>query len=345
MSLLKTSILRIGSGYINTIEEVIYNIRFTKKIIYISGPIVDKLYGSRIKYQLGLIGEVEEVIVDYNTISYSMELAERIITDDIDLVVGLGGGKVLDVSKYAAFISKRPFLSIPTNIANDGVASPIAVLKKNNNKPKSLGAKSPEMLIIDTDIIAESPLHYIKAGIGDTISNYTALLDWKLACKRKKDEMNGYAYLMSKTSLNALLNANQKEIDAKFIKLLANSLVLSGIAMDFAGTSRPVSGSEHLFSHALDFYSPKKNLHGIQVALGTVAVLKLMGLPYDEVLNYLRRFEVEINPLALQIEEKVFVQCMQMAPGMRSNRYTFLHEADLNNKNLEKIYKELTEEL
>ena len=134
-------------------------------------------------------------------------------------------------------------------------------------------------------------------------------------------------------------------IDNKFIKLLANSLVLSGIAMDFAGTSRPVSGSEHLFSHAIDFYSPKRNLHGIQVALGTVAVLKLMGLPYDEVLNYLRRFEVEINPLALEIEEKVFVQCMQIAPAMRSNRYTFLHEADLSNKKLGKIYKELTEEL
>lgn len=342
---MRSSILRIGEGYINKIDEILFKHGLKGKILYVSGPIVAKLYGARIKYQLNSIGHVEEEIVDFNTISYSMSLAERIIAEDIDCIVGVGGGKVLDVSKYAAFISKKPFLSIPTNIANDGVASPIAVLKKKDDKPKSLGAKSPEMLIIDTDIIAESPVHYIKAGIGDTISNYTALLDWKLACERQKDEMNGYAYLMSKTSLNVLMNANQEIIDKKFIKLLSNSLVLSGIAMDFAGTSRPVSGSEHLFSHALDFYSAKKNLHGIQVALGTVAVLKLMGLPYDEVLNYLKRFEVEINPLALQIEEEVFIQCMQMAPSMRSNRYTYLHEADLSNKNLEKIYKELTEEL
>lgn len=342
---MKPSILRIGSGYINHIVEVLFKSGLKGKMLYVSGPIVDKLYGARVKYQLSSIGYVEEEIIDYNTISYSMSLAERIISEDIDCIVGVGGGKVLDVSKYAAFISKKPFLSIPTNIANDGVASPIAVLKRKDDKPKSLGAKSPEMLIIDTDIIAESPVRYIKAGIGDTISNYTALLDWKLACQRQKDEMNGYAYLMSKTSLNALMNASQEIIDKKFIKLLSNSLVLSGIAMDFAGTSRPVSGSEHLFSHALDFYSPKKNLHGIQVALGTVAVLKLMGLTCDEVINYLKRFEVEVNPLALQIEEKVFVQCMQMAPSMRSNRYTFLHEADLSTKNLEKIYKELTEEL
>lgn len=162
-----------------------------------------------------------------------------------------------------AFISKRPFLSIPINIANDGVAFPIAVLKRKDDKSKSLGAKSPEMLIIDTDGIEESLIDYIKAGIGDAISADTALLDWELACERQKDGMNGYAYMMPKTSLNAMMNASQENIDSKFIKLLANTLVLSGTAMDFAGASRPVSGSEHLFSHALDFYSPKKNLHGI----------------------------------------------------------------------------------
>lgn len=342
---MKSSILRIGSGYINHIDEVLFKSSLKGKILYVSGPIVDKLYGARIKYQLNSIGQIEEEIVDKNSITYAMSLAERIIAEDIDCIVGVGGGKVLDVSKYAAFISKKPFLSIPTNIANDGIASPIAVLKRKDDKPKSLGAKSPEMLIIDTDIIAESPLHCIKAGIGDTISNYMALLDWKLACERQKDEMNGYAYLMSKTALNSLMNTQDTKIENKFIKLLSNSLVLSGIAMDFAGTSRPVSGSEHLFSHALDFYSRKKNLHGIQVALGTIAVLKLIGFEYQEVLRYLKKFEVDINPAHLEIDQDVFIYCMQHATNMRANRYTYLHEADLSNMKLEKVYQELVEEL
>lgn len=342
---MRPSILRIGSGYINHIDEVLFKSGLKGKILYVSGPIVDKLYGARIKYQLASIGQVEEEIVDNNSITYSMSLAERIIAEDIDCIVGVGGGKVLDVSKYAAFISKKPFLSIPTNIANDGIASPIAVLKRKDDKPKSLGAKSPEMLIIDTDIIAESPVHCIKAGIGDTISNYMALLDWKLACDRQKDEMNGYAYLMSKTALNSLMNTQYEKIESKFIKLLSNSLVLSGIAMDFAGTSRPVSGSEHLFSHALDFYAKKKNLHGIQVALGTIAVLKLIGFEYAEVLSYLKKFAVDINPAHLEIDQETFVYCLQHATHMRANRYTYLHEADLNNKKLQNIYQDLLEEL
>lgn len=90
--------------------------------------------------------------------------------------------------------------------------------------------------------------------------------------------MNGYAYLMSKNSLDALLNTQYTSIYPEFIEALVNSLVVSGIAMDFAGSSRPVSGLEHLFSYALDYYSKTNNLHGIQTGLGTVAVLKLIIL-------------------------------------------------------------------
>ena len=73
---MKLSILRIGSGYINRIDEVLFKNGIKGRILYVSGPIVDKLYGARVKYQLNSIGHVEEEIVDYNTISYSMSLAE-----------------------------------------------------------------------------------------------------------------------------------------------------------------------------------------------------------------------------------------------------------------------------
>ncbi|MBQ9419436.1 MAG: iron-containing alcohol dehydrogenase [Synergistaceae bacterium] len=185
----------------------------------------------------------------------------------------------------------------------------------------------------------------IEAGIGDTISNYMALLDWEFAVARNKDEMNGYAYLMSKTSLDALMKTQYTEINEDFINVLANSLVLSGIAMNFAGSSRPVSGSEHLFSHALDYHSNKKNLHGLQVALGTVAVLKLIDHSYDEVVDYLRKFNVDINPKHLEINLETFIECMQMATTIRKDRYTYLNEIDLSRKRLTKIYSELVEEL
>ena len=201
------------------------------------------------------------------------------------------------------------------------------------------------MILIDTSIIVNSPLQLIKAGIGDTISNYTALLDWELACERGEDIMNGYAFLMSRNSLDALMKTQFNSINPEFVEVLVNSLVLSGIAMDFAGNSRPVSGSEHLFSHALDYYSEKKNLHGIQTGLGTIAVLKLIGKNPLAVINYLKRFDVDVNPAHLGIDEGTFVYCFQHAVEMRSGRYTYLQEADLNLGHLKDVYKWLVMEL
>lgn len=340
----KEKYLKIKRGCINQVQTTLEQNGIFGKILYVSDSIINSLYGDIIKDQITKVGCLKEEIIDFNTISYAMQIAERIIATDIKCIVGIGGGKVLDVCKYAAYISKTPFLSIPTTAANDGLVSPIAVLKRQDGLPKSLGCAMPSMILIDIDIIANSPEQFIRAGIGDTVSNYMALLDWDLACKCGKDNMNGYAYLMSRSSLDALLKTQYESICPEFVEVLVNALVLSGIAMDFAGSSRPVSGSEHLFSHALDYYGKTPNLHGIQVALGTVAVLKLIGEDYNIPLNYLKKFNVDINPIHLGIDEKTFVFCMQNATSMRTGRYTYLNEIDLDTVKLKKIYGELLEE-
>lgn len=341
----KSKVLKIGPGYINKVDEVLGCINVGGKILYVTDPIVDNLFGGIVRPQLEKLGRLKIEYVDNNTIAYAMSVAQRVIATDIDYIVGLGGGKVLDVCKYASYVSKKPVVSIATTMANDGIASPIAVLKRNDDKPKSLSCATPSILLLDTELIYKSPQQLIKAGIGDTISNYMALLDWELACRRGKDEMNGYAYLMSQTSLDGLLKTQYDHVCPEFIAVLANSLVLSGIAMDFVGSSRPVSGSEHLFSHALDYYCEKPSLHGIQVALGTVAVLKLIERDCSEVVDYLKRFEVDVNPAHLGIDEDTFVNCMQKATSMRTGRYTYLHETDLGTNRLKELYKELLREL
>lgn len=342
---MKSNYLKIGKNTISLVQDTLSDNQIEGEILYVADPYVDQLYGQTVRTQIEAIGHLKEELCGYNTIEYAMNIAERCIATDISCIVGLGGGRTLDVCKYAAYISKTPYLSIPTTAANDGLASPIAVLKRKDGKPKSLGSAMPSMILIDTEVIAKGPIQNIKAGIGDTISNYTALLDWKFAVSKGKDVMNGYAYLMSCSSLDALMKTQYNTICPEFIEVLVNSLVLSGIAMDFAGSSRPVSGSEHLFSHALDYYSDGKTLHGLQVALGTVAVLKLIRHPYDEVVNYLKRFEVNVNPLALNINEETFVYCMQHATAMRNNRYTYLHEIDLSTDRLKMVYGELMNEL
>lgn len=342
---MKSNILKIGAGTINEVKATLCASSISGKILYVSDPYVDNLYGSIIRPQMESVGQIKEQQVDNNTIAYAMDVAERVIATDIDCIVAMGGGKTLDIGKYAAFVSKRPFLAIPTTMAHDGIVSPIAVLKRQDGKPKSLGCAMPTMMIMDTELIASCPPQLIKAGIGDTISNYMALKDWDFAVSRGKDEMNGYAYMMSRTSLDALMKTQFNHICPEFLNVLANSLVMSGIAMDYAGSSRPVSGSEHLFSHALDYFCEKQNLHGFNVALGTVAVLKIIGEDPSEVVDYLKKFEVDINPKHMEIPEDTFVYCMKHATEMRNNRYTYLHEADLNEDKLILIYKELVEEL
>ena len=340
---MKNNILKIGPGTITEIETTLKEAGIAGKLLYVSDPYVDKLYGGIVRPQLEAVGRIKEQAVDYNTIAYAMDIAERVIATDIDCIVAMGGGKTLDVGKYAAFVSKRPFLSIPTTLAHDGIVSPIAVLKRQDNKPKSLGCAMPSMIVLDTRLTSTCPPQLIKAGIGDTISNYMALKDWKFAVSRGKDEMNGYAYMISQVSLDALMKTQFDRICPEFINVLANCLVLSGIAMDYAGSSRPVSGSEHLFSHALDYYCDKQNLHGFNVALGTVAVLKIIGEDPTEVIDYLKKFEVNISPVYMGITKEDFIYSMQHATEMRANRYTFLHEADLNEKKLSKIYDEIVE--
>lgn len=337
----KRNYLKIGKGLIRNVGEALRQNDISGKILYVADPYVDKLYGELVRSQIEAVGRLKTEYADYNTIAYAMDIAERAIATDVDCIVGLGGGRVLDVCKYAAYVSKKPYLSIPTTAANDGLASPIAVLKRRDERPKSLGAAMPSMILIDTEVIENGPIQNIKAGIGDTISNYMALLDWELAAKRGKEQINGYAYLMSRNSLDALMKTQYTTICPEFIEALVNSLVLSGLAMDFAGSSRPVSGSEHLFSHALDYYCGTKNLHGLQVALGTVAMLKLTGRSQEDVLAYLNKFCVDINPRRMGIDAEMFVYCMQRASSMRENRYTYLNEVDLSEERLKEVYREL----
>lgn len=337
-------ILNIHRGAINNVGSVVRGLVPDRtNVLVVSGPHVWPLYGDVISDQLDCLAHFEVRIITENSIEQAFEIAKTIMNTGYGIVVGVGGGRVIDVGKCSSYIAKVPFVSVPTTMANDGIASPIASLRNENGRHRSLGCQTPNAILLDLDLIEKGPVALIKAGIGDTISNYTALLDWELAERRGKDVVDYYARLMSKTAFESLLNSRFNSIEPDFLRQLADSLVLSGLATQQAGSSRPVSGSEHLFSHALDEKGSSYNLHGIQTALGTVASLMLRETDYNHILGYLRRFDVDINPSRLGISEDEFVECFQLAPSMRPNRYTYLNEADLSTANLKAVYAQLEE--
>lgn len=334
--------LKIDSGLINDVSPLIRSIlNANSKTILVTDRIVYNLYGKLVEDQLKLDFDFREVyFVESNDISQSFGLSEFILEHDIEMIIGLGGGKVLDVAKHTSFLTKAKFVSIPTAIANDGVSSPITVLNTRNGV-KSLGCKVPNGIIIDLDVIQSSPMALKRAGIGDTLSNYTAILDWKYAADHGRDVVNDFALLLSITSFNALINYKNRDInDLNFLRQLSESIILSGLAMNIAGTSRPCSGSEHLISHSMDRYN-KGNLHGIQVAVCSVISAFLHGKNIESLKSFLHEFNIPFSLKLLGFGLEEFIEIMQNASGTRPNRYTILNDTDMSVESLTSLHNKL----
>lgn len=342
--------LSIEKGLINNLIskfEREFNGLERKKIMIFTSKGVHKRFSEELSDVAKQTNHLNIYYVEDSSFDFAVEAAKYISIEDFDIIIGFGGGKVLDTAKYASYVAKKKYVSIPTTLSNDGLASPIAVLKTIEGRAKSFGAKVPDGILIDIDIIKRAPEKLLVAGVGDTVSNFSALFDWKLECKYKGFHANDFAYLLSDTALNMLLYTREKNINNEnFIRQLAQSLVLSGVAMDIAGNSRPCSGSEHLFSHSLDeYYNNIKAPHGIKVALGTIASCIFQKRDYSILVDFLQRYNVDVSPYSLDISEEVFIGAWMKAQSTRPERFSILNIINLTEEYLSSVYNEIMEVL
>lgn len=192
----------------------------------------------------------------------------------VNVIVGIGGGKALDIAKYVATLARLPYLAVPTSLSNDGFCSPQSSLTIAGRR-RSLPAAVPHGLVIDTEVCRQAPHELTLSGIGDLVSKFTAVRDWKLSFHQTGELVDDFAALLSDGSVHAFLS--QPTLDPYGMRLLATALMMNGTAMAMCGSSRPASGSEHLISHALDQLLPKPRLHGIQVGVAAYLVSLLQG--------------------------------------------------------------------
>jgi len=266
-----------------------------------------------------------------NSIMEIAALKEKINEINPDILIAVGGGRVIDVAKVAATEKLLPLITFPTTLANDGVMSPVAVIR-DNGKIRSIGVNMPIGVLIDLAVIKNSPPRLIKAGIGDLVSNITALYDWELACQRDRDKMDGFSYMLSEKAAYSLLNyPGQNIMEDGFLKLLAEGLVLSGIAMAIAGTSRPASGAEHLISHAIDKLYQRPALHGEQVGVAALFTAALQDQNSKLLKEFYRRYSLPLSPEDLGLNREKFLEAVYLAPSMRPERYTVLNEEIIRN--------------
>jgi glycerol-1-phosphate dehydrogenase [NAD(P)+] len=253
------------------------------------------------------------------------ELAALVIHESVSLVVAVGGGRAIDTAKLAAARTGTDFVSVTTTIAHDGISSPVASLVTADGTRASFAAAMPSGIIVDIDVIACAPPQTLRAGAGDLASNLTALLDWQLADDAGLDRFDAFSAMIARNAAQPVLDLVDLH-SRESHELLANGLVLSGLAMAAAGTSRPCSGAEHLVSHSLDvLLGSSASLHGEQVALGCLVSAAAHGSPLLQTFHELfARLGLPRRPADLGIADELMREAIVRAPATRPERHTIL---------------------
>jgi glycerol-1-phosphate dehydrogenase [NAD(P)+] len=244
----------------------------------------------------------------------------------VSAIVGLGGGKALDVAKYVAFLARLPYYAVPTSLSNDGFCSPQSSLTIEG-KRRSLPAALPYGVVVDTDVCRAAPRVLTLSGVGDLVAKFTAVRDWKLAFHQTGEPVNDFAALLSDGSIHSFLS--HPAFDLEGIQLLATSLLLNGIAMEICGSSRPASGSEHLLSHTLDETSARPRLHGLQVGIAAYLVSILQGANTARIAALFDTTGFWDAVAADPFSRGEWLHALRLAPTLKAGFHTVLSERDV----------------
>ncbi|GEK04293.1 MULTISPECIES: iron-containing alcohol dehydrogenase family protein [unclassified Streptomyces] len=274
------------------------------------------------------------------TIDDAVRLAGDIKAGRYDAVVGLGGGKIIDCAKFAAARVGLPLVAVATNLAHDGLCSPVATLDNDAGRG-SYGVPNPIAVVIDLNVIREAPVRFVRSGIGDAISNISAVADWELANRVNGEKIDGLAAAMARQAGESVLRHPGGVGDDGFLQVLAEALVLTGIAMSVSGDSRPSSGACHEINHALDLLYPKRAAaHGEQCGIGAAFAMHLRGAHEEAayMAGVLRRHGLPVLPEEIGFSADEFVRAVEFAPETRPGRYTILEHLDLKTNQIKDTY-------
>ncbi|KOT97848.1 dehydrogenase [Streptomyces sp. NRRL F-4707] len=274
------------------------------------------------------------------TLDDAIKLAGAMKGGHYDAVVGLGGGKIIDCAKFAAARIGLPLVAVPTNLAHDGLCSPVATLDNDAGRG-SYGVPNPIAVVIDLDVVRAAPARFVRAGIGDAVSNVSAIADWELANRVKGERIDGLAAAMARQAGEAVLRHPGGIGDNDFLQVLAEALVLTGIAMSVSGDSRPASGACHEINHAFDLLFPTRAAaHGEQCGLGAAFAMYLRGAHEEsaQMAEVLRRHGLPVLPEEIGFTPEEFFRAVEFAPRTRPGRYTILEHLDLTTDQIKDLY-------
>ncbi len=322
----------VGENNISDIGDFLISLSRPKRVSLISGVNVKKvvqkkieksLTSKKIRFTWHSALKNEKRLLD--------NLQNAVKKDKSDLIVGIGGGRAVDAAKMIAFNLKKSFVSIPTAGSHDGIASPFVSIK--GDKPHSLVATAPLGVFVDIDIIKKAPKRLLASGCGDLVANIIAVKDWQLGRDKTGEYYGRYSSELALMSAKIIMeNSNmfaKKGLDARVI---VEALISAGVASCIAGSSRPCSGAEHLFSHALDKIAPGVGMHGEKCGIGAILMGKLQKQDWKKIVRTLKNVGAPTTAKQIKLKSKDVVKALVIAQGLRPERYTILKEEKMTER-------------
>ncbi len=326
-----------GHGVLGCVREMCEGIHTGRTGTIITGTkTMDAAAKAVLDYMDGY--DIDVVQVGDATIENAQSAEERIREFGSSFVLAVGGGSKIDLTKVVSKDLNLPFISIPTSAAHDGIASNRASLKSNSGS-RSVESASPMGVIADTGVIAKAPYRLLASGCADVISNLTAIMDWDFARRLKNVDFSPTAYTIAKYSAESIID-NSPLIKPNLedsVWLSIKPIIMSGISMCIAGSSRPTSGAEHMFSHMIDLKHPGKALHGEQCGVGSIMTMYLHGGDWEMIRDALREIGAPTTARELGLTAEDVIDAMSHAHEIRSDRFTILGDSGISPEVAEKV--------
>jgi glycerol-1-phosphate dehydrogenase [NAD(P)+] len=331
----------VGKGTLSRVPEVVKRLGVKGPALIIAGQKSCEIAGNAVRDLLVQAGiTVDTLLVQTATIRDVLVVEERIAELKPQVLFGVGGGAKIDVAKLSSAHQEIPFISVPTTLSHDGIASPLASVK-GFDKPYSALSQAPSAIIADIEVISQEPWRFVVSGYGDVISKFTAVKDWRLAHTERNEYYGEYAASLALMSAT-LVEENADRIqqgNEEGTQLLLEALISCGVAMSIAGSSRPCSGSEHLFSHALDIVCASGAMHGEQCGVGSIMMASLYGANWKRIRDTLRRLGAPTTAAELGVSDEDLVKAFELAATVRPERYTILQKLNLDHAACRKVAK------
>ncbi len=320
-----------GPGALAKVSSILHSCS-CNNILLLTGKSNSRKYADIVLENLGKSCQVE--VVESGDIVDVLNLYEKYRNRKLDVVVGVGGGKVIDVAKALAYLLDTHIISVPTTASHDGISSPYVAYLLQLDLSEKLGIKKiykvPKAIVADTVAILSAPRRLLIAGIGEILGKIIAVRDWELAHRIKGEEFSEFAAKLSVSSYE-IITKNVEKLrlyNEESVRLVVKALIGCGVAMAIAGSSRPCSGSEHMFCHALDLLARQLGfrppLHGEVVAIGTIMMAYLHGLKWKRIKKMMRILGLPTNARELGLDRDIIIDALLLAHKIRPDRYTIL---------------------